>query len=179
MSKSIQISSAQPEDAAALLEIHTAAVHQTAAPFYPQEIIHSWAKLSFSQARVDKIRERWIEIPNQHTVVARNGDRPVGFGFIGNDSELRALYVHPDFGRRGIGGSIIAALEQVALDWGLTYLTANASLNAEAFYKKQGFEVVGYGTFRLASGLEMACAKIHKNLLGTQEQPAIDRSFEG
>ena len=161
---SITIEPARPEDAAALLEIHAAAVHQTAAPFYSDEIIHSWSRLSFTPDRVKKVEERWIEDPKQYTVVARDGNRPVGFGFIGDNSELRALYVHPDFGRRGIGGKLMAVLEQAALDWGLSYLTADAALNAKAFYQKQGFEILGPSIFQLVSGPEMPCVKIRKNL---------------
>ena len=164
MNEVFKIGPAHPDDAADLLKIHAAAVHQTAAPFYSQAIIHGWSRLSFTPERVDKVRERWIEDPELYTVVARHGDRPVGFGLISNRSELGALYVHPDFGRRGIGGRLIAALEQAALARGLSYLTANASLNAKAFYQKQGFEVLGPATFRLASGLEMACVKIRKDL---------------
>jgi putative acetyltransferase len=164
MNEVFEIGPACPEDAADLLKIHAAAVHQTAAPFYSQAIIHSWSRLLFTPERVEKVRERWIEDPDLYTAVARQGDRPVGFGLISNRSELGALYVHPDFGRRGIGGGLIAALEQAARERGLLYLTANASLNAKAFYQKQGFEVLGPTTFRLTSGLEMPCVKIRKDL---------------
>jgi len=43
-------------------------------------------------------------------------------------------------------------------------LTLHTSINAEAFYSKQGFEVIEYGTHRLASGQEMACVKMQKTL---------------
>lgn len=164
MNDAIKIGPATAADAAALLEIHAAAVHQTAAPFYPPEIIHSWSRLAFTPERVEKVKERWIEDPEQYTVVARSGDRPVGFGFIGNNCELRALYVHPDFGRQGIGGQLIQALEQAALARGLSHLTAKAALNAQAFYQKQGFAVIEPTTFRLASGQDMPCIKMRKTL---------------
>lgn len=40
MDDQIRLEPAQPEDAAAILEIHAAAVHQTAAPYYSEEVIN-------------------------------------------------------------------------------------------------------------------------------------------
>ena len=77
---------------------------------------------------------------------------------------LQGLYVHPGFGRCGIGSKILAALEQEAALLGLSYLKADASINAEAFYRKQGFEVIEYGTHQLASGQKMTCVKMRKTL---------------
>jgi len=164
MSEQLRIEPAQPEDAAALLEIHAAAVHQTAAPYYSADIIESWARLPVTPERIERIRRDWIENPNNRVTVARQNNQTIGFGFISRDSEVQGMYVHPDFGRCGIGSRIFAALEQEAISWGLTYLKVNAAMNAEAFYKKQGFEVVEYGIHRLASGLEMDCVKMQKTL---------------
>lgn len=164
MNSQIRIESAQPEDAAALLEIHAAAVHQTAAPYYSEEVIHSWSRLPITSDRIERVKQRWIENPDHRIVVAKQDNQAVGFGMIDKNNELQGLYVHPDFGRCGIGAKILAALEQEAALLGLSYLKADASINAEAFYSKQGFEVIEYGTHRLASGQEMACVKMRKTL---------------
>lgn len=164
MKDTISLEFAHNQDAEALLRIHAAAVHTTAAPFYSAEIIHSWARFSFTSERIEKVRQRWIDPPSQRIIVAKHEGEAVGFGFIGLNGELLGLYVHPHFGRQGIGSKILAALEQVAIAAGLTYLTANGSLNAEAFYRQQGFEVMEYGTHRLAAGQEMACVKLRKEL---------------
>lgn len=114
--------------------------------------------------RIERVRQGWIESPDRRVIVARGNGQVVGFGFIHKDGELQSLYIHPDYGRRGIGASILAALEREAIALGLTYLRLNASLNAEAFYRSQGFVVVAPGTYRLASGLEMPCIKMQKDL---------------
>lgn len=164
MDGQIRIERAQPEDAAALLEIHVAVVHQTAAPYYSKEVINSWSRLPITSDQIEQIKQRWIENPDHRIVVARQNNKAVGFGMIDKNSELQGLYVHPDFGRCGIGAKILAALEQEAALLGLSYLKADASINAEAFYSKQGFEVIEYGIHRLASGQEMACVKMRKTL---------------
>lgn len=164
MNSPIAIDLAKSEDAQALLEIHAAAVHQTAAPYYAQEILDNWSRLPITCDRIERVRHGWIEHPDRRVVVARHSGQVVGFGFIHREGELQSLYVHPDHGRRGIGASLLARLEQEAMAWGLTHLRLNASINAEAFYRSQGFEVVGPGVYQLASGLEMPCITMRKDL---------------
>lgn len=165
MDNQIRIESAQPEDAAAILEIHAAAVHSTAAPYYSVEVINSWARLPVTYERIERIRQSWIENPEHRIVIAKWSNQTVGFGFMNKNSELQGVYVHPDFGRSGIGSKILEALEQEALLLGLSYLKLDASINAEAFYRKQGFEVIEHSNHRLASGQEMACVKMQKTLI--------------
>ncbi|NJP08170.1 MAG: GNAT family N-acetyltransferase [Leptolyngbyaceae cyanobacterium RU_5_1] len=165
MDDQIRIEPARPEDAAAILEIHAAAVHQTAAPYYPEEVINSWARLPITGDQIERFGQRLIENPDHRTVVAKQNNQIVGFGSIDDkNNELQGLYVHPNFGRCGVGAKILAVLEQEALLLGLSYLRLDASLNAEVFYSQQGFEVVEYGVHQLASGQEMACVKMRKTL---------------
>lgn len=169
MNSPIAIEPAKPEDAQALLEIHAAAVHQTAAPYYSQEILDNWSRLPITGDRIERVKQRWIENPDHRIVVAKHNSQVVGFGFIDSHSQLRGLYVHPDHGRCGIGADLLAALEQAALALGLKHLQADASLNAEGFYRKQGFGVIERGTHRLASGQEMACVKMRKALANHEQ----------
>jgi hypothetical protein len=52
----------------------------------------------------------------------------------------------------------------VALERGAVELQMDASVNAEAFYRRAGYDVVERGTHRLRSGLQMACVKMSKRL---------------
>ena len=81
--------------------------------------------------------------------------------------ELRAVYVHPGAGRRGVGSAILRCLAQLALDRGVLQLQMDASINAEAFYRRAGYKILERGVHRLRSGREMACLKMKKSL--TQE----------
>ncbi|NJR62123.1 MAG: GNAT family N-acetyltransferase [Cyanobacteria bacterium CRU_2_1] len=164
MNDCIQLQPAQPEDAAAILEVHCAAVHQTAAPFYPAYVINSWARLPIENDRVERVKQKWIENSDRRTIVAKHSNQVVGYGCVDTTGEIQGLYVHPDYGRQGIGAGILAVLEQIAISFTLPSLQVDAALNAEAFYCKQGFDVTEYSTHRLASGQEMACAKMQKIL---------------
>jgi putative acetyltransferase len=43
-----------------------------------------------------------------------------------------------------------------------------ASINAEAFYRRAGYEFVERGVHRLGGGVEMACVRMKKHLTDTR-----------
>jgi putative acetyltransferase len=163
MNDQVRIETAEEQDIAAIMEIHYAAVHQTAQSFYPEDVINSWSP-PMDNDRMNRTKQA-IENPDEWLLVAKQNTLIVGFGCITpKDNQLRALYVHPSFGRRGIGARILTALEHEARSLGLRYLQMNASINAEAFYRKHGFEIIEYATHQFESGQEMACVKMRKAL---------------
>jgi putative acetyltransferase len=149
-------------DAEGMARVHFEAVQGTARAFYPPEVIESWAQLP-DQPRQEQFR-RAISGGEEVFVVAEGDEGIVGFGSLAPGlQELRAVYVDPRVGRRGAGGRILAELERLAADHGIHVLHLDSSLNAEAFYARHGYEVVGRGTHRLSSGSEMACVSMRKD----------------
>lgn len=59
--------------------------------------------------------------------------------------QLRAMAVHPDHHRRGLGAALIDAGVAYGRQLGVDVLWANARDTALAFYQAQGFTVVGEG----------------------------------
>ncbi|WP_204141326.1 GNAT family N-acetyltransferase [Halomicronema sp. CCY15110] len=160
----IPLSSPALEDARAVLGIHYAAVRLGAISAYPQEVVEAWSRRPDDDKRIQGIKKGWIENPEMYFVVAKVGDRIVGFGQIDTRGEVQGVYVHPIFGRQGIGGRLLAALEEWAIAAGIAQLHLDSSLNAQAFYQRNGFEVVEYGQHQLRSGLFMDCVKMRKLL---------------
>jgi putative acetyltransferase len=167
MDNGLQIRTAKPADAEAIIHVHYEAVHKTASGFYPAEILEAWS------AKPGETRYQWM-----HSLIA-NGEEIVivgeieseilGFGLLTPKvGELRALYVHPDAGRRGIGKQILHALETCAAVLGLLHLRLNASLNAQAFYRSNGYTSLSRGTFRLSAEHEMDCVKMEKHIARSQ-----------
>jgi N-acetylglutamate synthase-like GNAT family acetyltransferase len=98
-------------------------------------------------------------------LIAEDVSGVCGFGaIVPRLGELRAVYVHPGVGRRGIGSQILAALEHLALVNDVSDLQMVASVNAEHFYRRAGYSVLERSTHRLATGHAMACVKMSKNL---------------
>ena len=164
MSRRVAIRPTIVDDAQGILKTHSAAVHRTASRQYASDILTAWA----APLDADNVRRMGGIIASQSelVLVAEIGAKIAGFGsIVPKNSELRAIYVHPDFGREGVGSQILAALEDLARQHRLAELTMDASLNAEAFYLRHGFAVVERGERTLTTGARMRCVKMRKALL--------------
>jgi hypothetical protein len=86
-------------DAVAIIDLHFAAVHRTASTFYSPEVLDSWSRRP-DEARYLQMREI-ITGGDEVILVAEDASEVVGFGsVVPRVRELRAVYVHPDAGRR-------------------------------------------------------------------------------
>jgi putative acetyltransferase len=161
----VEIRPATAADAVAIINLHFAAVHETAAACYPREVLDRWSARP-DERRYQRIRDA-IAKGDELFLVGQDASGVVGFGSIlPSAQELHAVYVHPRVGRRGIGSHILVELEHLALEQGVLRLQMDASVNAEAFYRRAGYEVVERGVHRLGGGVEMACVKMRKYLTG-------------
>ena len=102
MSRRALIRPAIVDDAQGILKTHSAAVHRTASRQYASDILTVWA----APFGADNVRRMAGIIASQSelVLVAEIGANIVGFGsIVAKNIELRAIYVHPDFGREGVG----------------------------------------------------------------------------
>jgi putative acetyltransferase len=154
-----------PGDARAILEAHRSAVRGTASAYYSQAVIDEWGAVYLAPERITNF-ERWIERGEEVIVVAVDfTDKVIGFGsIVPNNSELRAVYVCAEYGRRGIGRAILSQLETLAREAGLNELSMDASMNAVPFYTANGFISLGPGEHPMPSGNRMACMRMSKSL---------------
>jgi putative acetyltransferase len=150
-------------DAEAVVAIHHAAVHETAGPYYTPDVLEAWA-VKPTTASCERVRGE-ISDERMIVLVAEIGRRVIGFGMaVPANKELRAIYVHPDSGRKGVGAAILGRLEELAIARNVDRLHLDASVNAEAFYARHGYEEVERTVHRLRSGQEMACIRMTKLL---------------
>ena len=164
--KRIEIKRAEVSDAEDMMKIHSAAVRETASAYYSDEIIQNWAS-----PLTEEMQQKYVEAiqrKDEISIVAKIDGRAVGFGWVvPKEKELRAMYVHPDFGRRGVGKRILEALERMAAEKGVDILEGDASFNAERFYVKNGYVAVEKTEHKMRSGHLMPCVKIRKVLKKT------------
>jgi putative acetyltransferase len=153
----------RPDDALPILETHRSAVRRNAAGAYSVAIIDEWAPAIIVPERVEAFAH-WIERGEELIVVATNPvGKVIGFGSIVPDkSELRAVYVDPQYGRQGVGRALVGRLEELAREAGLIELRMDASINAVPFYKANGFVALARGEHVFSSGARMACVRMRK-----------------
>ena len=94
--------------------------------------------------------------------VAEQGRRLAGFSSLLGD-EVRAVYVHPAFARRGVGGLLLKKVEREATKLGLERLCLLSSLNAIPFYRSQGYRGSRRTVFEVA-GRRLSVVKMTKRL---------------
>jgi GNAT superfamily N-acetyltransferase len=164
-SASFTLRPGSPEDALSIIDTHRAAVRGAAAGFYSREIIEAWAPIGVSPERVEGF-SRAISSGEEVVVVAvDSSDRMLGFGsIVPSNDELRAVYVRSGHGRKGVGRAILQRLEGLAREAGLKELRMDASINAEAFYKANGYTSEASGEHTMSSGARMACVRMRKSL---------------
>jgi len=77
-------------------------------------------------------------------VLARDGDKGVGTGRLDLEKQgkIGRLAVLPGYRGRGVGRLLMATLEAVALEHGLSRLWCHAQVAVVPFYKKLGYRVV-------------------------------------
>lgn len=150
-------------DALAIAALHHVAVHQLAAPFYPREVLEHWSPpvtLTGAERRYRETQE-----DGGLTLLAEQDGEPAGFGVvIPETGDIAACYVAPDLSRRGIGRTLLAAMETMVSAHGVHELNVRASLNAKSFYSAFGYHVSGRGEYRFEDGTVMVVAFMRKDV---------------
>ncbi|MCH2534877.1 MAG: GNAT family N-acetyltransferase [Bdellovibrionales bacterium] len=157
---SCEIRLARPEDAKQILEAHYDAVHVLGAKEYPQEILDRW-DIGVTPERV-RVMERNIKSDDEIYNHAEVDGKVVGFSVVvPKNNELRAVYVHSEFGGKGLGRKLLEAVEHEAKRLDVPYLYLHSSLNAKDFYLNNGYSIMHPGTHHWGN-VKMPCEVMRK-----------------
>ena len=166
-SQEIKLRLGREGDGRNVAQIRYRAIHEIAFNNYSEKILNAWGR-SLSEKELVKRENNFnqrIKQDNNIVVVAEINGKLAGFGEVAvQENELTALYVNPDFKRQGVATAIIIDLESRANQSGLNCLKLHSSLTAEPFYKQNGFQREKEGTHILATGEEMACVIMKKQI---------------
>jgi len=79
-------------------------------------------------------------------------------------AKIRAFFVHPERARRGIGGLILEACENAALEAGFTRLEMGATLSGVEFYKAKGYSALENLEVPLGNGERLPIVRMAKTV---------------
>ena len=132
----MQVRPATPEDTQVLPDLHSDAAEAFGPDHYTAEQVERWSN------RGGRTPEDYpVDEPDEHVTVCVRDGEVAGFGHLAvEEREVRAVYVHPDQARRGVGSALLAELEGFARGQGLETLGLQSSLNAVGFYERSGYE---------------------------------------
>jgi putative acetyltransferase len=169
---SVVIRPMREDEAKSFLLIQRASVRGLAANDYPPSVIETWAPLPVTETAVAFFR---VNHDNEIRLVAEMDGELVGIAaLVTADSELRACYVLPAAARRGVGSALVAEIERIARDHGLTHLELLSSLTAEPFYRRLGYEAEDRVEHVFGSGRErMAAVKMRKTVEARGAPPGV------
>lgn len=151
---------ATPDDATALPELHAAAVEAFGPEGYDAEQVAAWAKRGEREPGDYDLNDGYV-------VVAERAGEVAGFGhLVPAEREVRAVYVHPDHARCGVGTVLLAHLEGYARARDLPHLDLTSSLNAVGFYERAGYDRVEATTHRTRPDVALPVVAMRKDLRG-------------
>ena len=151
----ITIRPATPDDGAGIVEMRHNAIQNVPTTYYDQFTLDEWSEFSEgSMSNSAAVR-----------IVAVTNSEIVGYGeLVTKENLLGACYVLSSAGGKGVGRSIVAELERIAREHGITYLQVDSSLNAEWFYLCCGYRITERAKHIMPSGSVMDCVKMYKDL---------------
>ncbi len=145
------------DDVATLWALRTRCVRETCNSHYPPEVITPWSA-SPPPSQYARL------LAQGGCVVAEDAQGALlGFGVFDSDAnEVDALFVDPDRGGQGIGQALMQRL--LAMADPIREVVLSASLNAVAFYQRQGFVADREELYPHPSGVALASVRMRRPL---------------
>jgi N-acetylglutamate synthase-like GNAT family acetyltransferase len=78
-------------------------------------------------------------------------------------AKIRALFIHPDWARRGIGSRILKACEEAARTAGFKKFEMGATLTGVPLYEAKGYKVIDDVEIPLSNGESLKVVRMGKN----------------
>ena len=140
MSTPLEVRAATVADAEAALEVVRTSITELCAGDHQndRETLERWLE----NKTVENF-ERWVNDPENVLVVAERDGRLAGVGLVRSTGDVHLCYVRPGMVGAGTGRAILARLEDAARKWGLSELRLSSTVDARAFYERNGFTADG------------------------------------
>ena len=112
-----------------------------------------------------ELTQEYAELVEKYFYVLELDGQIVATGMLGLETgKLDAIFVKPVHMARGLGRMMLKHLEQIAVEKGLNELTLVSTLNAAAFYRKNGFVGEEVSVYHSPRGLSLACIPMKKTI---------------
>ncbi|MEO0991165.1 MAG: GNAT family N-acetyltransferase [Pseudomonadota bacterium] len=132
----MEVRSYHVSDAPALGKVFHRAVREGAAHRYDRAQVEAWAPHAPNGPKWE------MRLAEADTIVALEGETRVGFMNLDENGYLDLAFVLPEQMGQGVSDMLYAVLESRARARGITRLSTQASLMAEPFFARQGWQVV-------------------------------------
>jgi len=122
-----------PSDTMALRDLYAQSIEELTADDYTEDQRLAWiARAEDAEAFADRL-EAMV------TLIVQVDGEYLGFASLKNNTVLDMLYVHPYATGRGVGTTLVDALERLAAARGAKEITVEASETAQPFFAERGY----------------------------------------
>lgn len=145
-------------------EIH--GVMQTSAREISRKTYHKELVDTFDKFYIDKTSDyikQTLENPNNHTIVAKDDDRIIGFIQVKvnkKNGTISHLYILPGYEGNSVGTQLFSIIKEKAVQLNITKLLIESTLNALTYYEKLGFVNNGLISDGSAYNLELMLERV-------------------
>jgi putative acetyltransferase len=133
----MQIRLFQPEDTSVIMQLFYATVHRVNCRDYTPAQLAAWAP-----SDMDEVQWR-ARFSQPTTFVALLNQSIVGFCEFAPDGHIGCFYSHYQHQGQGVGTAMLQHVEQIAQTQRLQQLYTEASITAQSFFERHGFETLG------------------------------------
>lgn len=153
----MKIRRATPRDVPSICEMHNSSIRELCLGPYSQEQIDDWISALKPDGYIKAMEMLEFILAVERDIVGLSIFDP-------GKGELTALYVSPRHAGHGIGMMLVAEVEALAAEAGISRLHLNSTLNAVGFYERAGFVRHGDSSYTLPCGTVLPCVKMMKIL---------------
>lgn len=148
----------QPTDSAELAKLFFDTIHAVNSKDYNQLQLNAWAPENRD------LRQWQKSFNNKHAYVIEVDSIIAGFGEIEDDGHIDRFYISSKFIAKGLGRILYKELEIYGKSKRMDYLYVEASITAQPFFKKMGFETIKQQVVTLR-GVEFINYSMKKDLI--------------
>jgi GNAT superfamily N-acetyltransferase len=153
----MHIRKATIDDAPTSFAIRREAIRAQCRGHYPSPDLEIWTSGEMSAVFANRVANQFY--------VAVIEERVVGTGMIDlAKGKIDAVFVIPEYMERGVGRALMAHLEALAIDAGLSDISLESTLNAAPFYRKIGYEGDGLTIYESSLGVSLPCVPMTKRI---------------
>ncbi|WP_120510672.1 GNAT family N-acetyltransferase [Photobacterium salinisoli] len=153
----ITIRKAIKSDVQAIFDLRSRAILEQCSAYYSLEQLALWTQSGITDSLIRDIIETFY--------VSEIDDRVIGCGKLtAATGMVDAMFVDPDYFGRGAAKQMLAFLEKLGKQHGLSLLKLESTLNAAPFYRSCGFIGEALSTYHSPRGVSLDCIPMEKPL---------------
>lgn len=137
---SIAIRQAGPTDAPAACALLRRSISESCAPDHGNrpEILDNWVGNKTPQNVA-----AWFASPSNYALLAERDGELVGLALLTQAGKLALCYVLPEAVRGGVGGALVAGIEEQARAWNISKVFMHCPASSSGFFERNGYTNAG------------------------------------